>query len=157
EVVMRLSNASVPMSELGAPLAGELPPNAHVCQWLAGGVKLCQPERVRVLDGGAAENRDLLQRGVAEGGLICPNPDKLPGCYLHRSHTDDVARTEQCTYICTRSENLAGPTNNWMAPQTAYALLGSLFAGCMRGRTMYVVPFLMGPPGSPLCRVGVEV
>jgi phosphoenolpyruvate carboxykinase (GTP) len=154
---MRAANTSVPTPELAAPLVGESPPNAAVSQWLAECVKLCRPDRVRVLDGSAAERRDLLKRAVAEGVLLRLNPDKLPGCYLHRSHTDDVARTEQCTYICTRGEGLAGPTNNWMPPRQAYALLGGLFAGCMRGRTMYVVPFVMGPPGSPLARVGVEL
>ncbi len=105
--------------------------------------------RVQVLDGSSAEKRILLQRAVADGVLIRLSQDKLPGCYLHRSHPDDVARTEHCTYICTRSENLAGPTNNWMPPPQAYELLRGLFAGCMHGRTMYVVPFLMGPPDSP--------
>src|SRR5262249_6326080 len=81
----------------------------------------------------------------------------LPGCYLHRSNPNDVARTEHCTYICPRSENLAGASNNWMPPAEAYALLRSQFAGCMHGRTMYVVPFVMGPLGSPLARVGVEI
>jgi phosphoenolpyruvate carboxykinase (GTP) len=154
---MRTSNPSLRLPEPAAPILGELPPNSEVCQWLSECVKMCQPDRVRVLDGSAAERRDLLRRAVADGVLIRLNPEKLPGCYLHRSHTDDVARTEQCTFICTRSENLAGPTNNWMAPKTAYDLLGGLFAGCMRGRTMYVVPFVMGPPGSPLARVGVEL
>jgi phosphoenolpyruvate carboxykinase (GTP) len=154
---MRTVNATVPAPELAAPLVGESPPNAAVRQWLAECVKVCQPDRVRVLDGSAAEKRDLLKRAVAEGVLVRLNQDKLPGCYLHRSHTDDVARTEHCTYICTRSEGLAGPTNNWMPLAQAYALLGGLFAGCMRGRTMYVVPFVMGPLGSPLARVGVEI
>jgi len=155
--VMPIADASVLMPEVAASLMGESPPNAVVCQWLAECVKLCQPERVRVLDGSVAEKRDLLKQAVVEGVLIRLNRDKLLGCYLHRSHTDDVARTEQCTYICTRSEGLAGPTNNWMPPKQAYALLGGLFAGCMHGRTMYVVPFVMGPPGSPLARVGVEI
>jgi phosphoenolpyruvate carboxykinase (GTP) len=150
-------HAFAQMPGLAAPLAGEMPPNAQVGQWLADCVKLCQPERVRMLDGSAAEKKELLKQAVTEGVLIRLNQDKLPGCYLHRSHTNDVARTEQCTYICTVGENLAGPTNNWMPPRDAYALLGGLFAGCMRGRTMYVVPFVMGPPGSPLARVGVQV
>jgi phosphoenolpyruvate carboxykinase (GTP) len=154
---MSFPDQFVPVADLAAPLAGELPPNAAVRQWLAECVKLCRPDRIRVLDGSAAEKRHLLNEAVAEGVLIRLNQDKLPGCYLHRSHPNDVARTEHCTYICTRSENLAGPTNNWMPPQEAYSLLRGLFAGCMQGRTMYVVPFVMGPLGSPLARVGVEI
>jgi phosphoenolpyruvate carboxykinase (GTP) len=134
-----------------------LPSSGNVRQWLAECVALCQPECVRVLDGSQAEKRDLLNQAVADGVLIRLNQEKLPGCYLHRSHPNDVARTEHCTYICTPNENLAGAANNWMAPKKAYELLRSLFAGCMRGRTMYVVPFVMGPVGSPLARVGVEI
>jgi phosphoenolpyruvate carboxykinase (GTP) len=143
--------------EMAAPVEGALPPLANVRGWLAECIKLCRPERVRVLDGSAAEKHDLLERAVAEAAIIRLNQQKLPGCYLHRSHPNDVARTEHCTYICTPNENLAGPTNNWMPPKKAYALLGDLFAGCMRGRTMYVVPFVMGPIGSPLARVGIEI
>jgi phosphoenolpyruvate carboxykinase (GTP) len=140
-----------------AALTGPVPDNPHVRDWLAGCVDLCRPGRVQVLDGGAAERQDLLRQAVAEGVLIRLDPKKLPGCYLHRSHPNDVARTEQCTFICTPDENLAGPTNNWMPAKEAYARLRGLFAGCMRGRTMYVVPFVMGPLGSPLARVGIEV
>jgi phosphoenolpyruvate carboxykinase (GTP) len=141
----------------GSDLVGEMPPNSQIRQWLAECVKLCQPDRVRVLNGSRAEKQDLLKQAVAEGVLLRLNQDKLPGCYLHRSHPTDVARTEQCTFICTRSANLAGPTNNWMPPREAYTRVGALFDGCMRGRTLYVVPFVMGPLGSPLARVGVEL
>jgi phosphoenolpyruvate carboxykinase (GTP) len=134
-----------------------LPPNGNVRQWLAECVELCRPDRVRVLDGSSAEKRDLLAQAVADGVLIRLNQEKLPGCYLHRSHPNDVARTEHCTFICTPNENLAGPANNWMPPKKAYSLLRGLFGGCMRGRTMYVVPFVMGPLGSPLARVGVQL
>jgi phosphoenolpyruvate carboxykinase (GTP) len=144
-------------AKLTVPLQGELPSNPHVRQWIADCRKMCQPDRVRVLDGSAAEYDDLLQQAVNEGVLIRLNATKLPGCYLHRSHPTDVARTEHCTYICCRSQNLAGPTNNWMPPKEAYARLTGLFTSCMRGRTMYVVPFVMGPAGSPLARVGVEI
>jgi phosphoenolpyruvate carboxykinase (GTP) len=154
---MQTTNVSVPVPELAAPLVGELPPYRHMRQWLAECIELCQPECVRVLDGSPAEKQDLLQQAVTDGVLIRLNPSKLPGCYLHRSHPNDVARTEQCTYICTPNENLAGATNNWMPPKKAYGLLRGLFTGCMRGRTMYVVPFVMGPLGSPLARVGVEI
>src|SRR5262249_40368639 len=89
--------------------------------------------------------------------LIALNQDKLPGCYLHRSNPNDVARTEQNTFICTPTERLAGPTNNWMEPKQTYAKLRALFSGSMRGRTMYVVPFVMGPVGSPLAKIGVQL
>jgi phosphoenolpyruvate carboxykinase (GTP) len=147
----------LPRQELAAPLIGELPPNVHVRQWLAECVQMCQPEHVQVLTGSRGEKQALLNRAVEEKVLIRLNQDKLPGCYLHRSHSDDVARTEHCTFTCTRNQNLAGVTNNWMAPDKAYALLGERFAGCMRGRTMYVVPFVMGPIGSPLARVGIQL
>lgn len=154
---MRTPKPSVAAPNLAAPLEGELPALANVRQWLAECVELCRPERVRVLDGSAAEKQELLNRAVTDGVLIRLNHDKLPGCYLHRSHPNDVARTEHCTYICTPNENLAGPSNNWMPPKEAYSLLRGLFAGCMRGRTMYVIPFVMGPLGSPLARVGVQL
>ena len=97
------------------------------------------------------------QQAVASGILIELNQKKLPGCYLHRSNPNDVARVEQCTYICTPSEEEAGPTNNWLPPREMYAKLRGLCDGAMRGRTMYVVPYLMGPPGSPLTKVGIEL
>jgi phosphoenolpyruvate carboxykinase (GTP) len=154
---MSVSNPSATADDLGAPMTGELAANPHVRQWLAECVALCRPDRVRVLDGSPAEKQALLDQAVSEGVLIRLNRDKLPGCYLHRSHPDDVARTEHCTYICTPNERLAGPSNNWMPPREAYDRLRGLFAGCMRGRTMYVVPFVMGPLGSPLSRVGIEL
>jgi phosphoenolpyruvate carboxykinase (GTP) len=132
-------------------------PNPQVRQWVAECAALCTPDRVRVLDGCAAERRELLAQAVAEGVLLPLHPHKLPGCYLHRSDPRDVARTEQCTYICTASEALAGPTNNWLPAREAHARLRTLFTGCMRGRTLYVLPFAMGPPGPPLARVGVQV
>jgi phosphoenolpyruvate carboxykinase (GTP) len=156
-VAMHTLNKSAPAPDLSALHVREMPANSHVRKWLGECIKLCRPERVRVLDGSQAEKHDLLNQAVAEGVLIRLNQDKLPGCYLHRSHSTDVARTEQCTYICTSSQEPAGPTNNWMPPKDAYTRLGALFAACMRGRTMYVVPFVMGPLGSPLARVGVEL
>ena len=131
--------------------------NAHVGRWIDKCVELCQPDRIHWCDGSAEEKQALLERGVQEGVLIRLNQQKLPGCYLHRSNPNDVARTEQLTFICTPSHDMAGATNNWMEPKAAYAKLRTLFADCMRGRTMYVIPFVMGPIGSLLAKVGVQI
>src|ERR1700722_17984967 len=125
--------------------------------WVQQCVEMCQPDQIIWCDGSVAERRALFDRGLADGVFIPLNPQKRPGCYLHRSNPNDVARSEHLTFICTPSEDLAGPTNNWMEPKIAYAKLGALFQSCMRGRTMYVVPFVMGPIGSPLAKVGVEL
>ena len=103
--------------------------------------------------GGVGQNWQSQSRGV----FIRLNQQKLPGCYLHRSHPNDVARSEHLTFICSRRKDDAGPTNNWMAPAEAREKVGALFRGSMKGRTMYVVPFLMGPPGSAFTKVGIEI
>jgi len=131
--------------------------NHHVQQWVQDCVRLCKPDQVVWCDGSLEERQELLRRGVREGTLIELNQQKLPGCYLHRSNPNDVARSEQLTFICTPSQELAGPTNNWIETRAAYAKLRELFDGCMKGRTMYVVPFVMGPIGSPLAKVGVQL
>lgn len=131
--------------------------NATVRRWVESQIELCQPDRVVWCDGSEAEKQSLTDQAVAEGILIKLNQDKLPGCYYHRSNPNDVARVEQCTYICTPIEDESGPTNNWMAPRQMYAKLKDLCAGAMRGRTLYVVPYLMGPAGSPMAKVGVEL
>ena len=145
-----------PAGRSGAPPAAP-DVNPHVRKWIDKCVELCQPDQVHWCDGSADERRVLLERGVQEGVLIRLNQEKLPGCYLHRSNTNDVARTEQLTFICTPSQDMAGATNNWWEPKAAYGKLRGLFEGCMRGRTMYVVPFVMGPIGSPLAKVGVQL
>ena len=89
--------------------------------------------------------------------LVKLNQKKLPGCYYHRSHPNDVARVEECTFICTRTKDDAGPTNHWMDPAAMYEKLYALCRNAMKGRTLYVVPYLMGPPGSPLTKIGVEI
>ncbi|HET6248225.1 MAG TPA: phosphoenolpyruvate carboxykinase (GTP) [Tepidisphaeraceae bacterium] len=131
--------------------------NATVRRWVSKCIALCAPDNVYWCDGSENQKRELLDRGVHEGTLIRLNQEKLPGCYLHRSSPNDVARTEQLTFICTPSEDMVGPTNNWLEVKAAYAKLRPLFDGCMRGRTMYVVPFVMGPVGSPLAKVGVQI
>jgi phosphoenolpyruvate carboxykinase (GTP) len=112
---------------------------------------------VVVLDGSVAERDRLLGEAVEEGVLVRLNQKKWPGCYYHRSNSNDVARTEHLTFICTPSADMVGPTNNHMNDRAAHAKLQALFDGCMKGRTMYVVPFIMGPLGSPLAKVGVQV
>jgi phosphoenolpyruvate carboxykinase (GTP) len=118
---------------------------------------MCRPDAVVWCDGSDAERERLVETAVRVGDLEPLNSRMLPDCYLHRSAPNDVARTEHLTFICSRDEGDAGPTNNWMAPAEAYDRLSRIFAGSMAGRTMYVIPFLMGPPGSPFTKVGVQV
>ena len=131
--------------------------NQTLLAWIEDTIKLCEPDRVFWCDGSEQEKEFLTAEAVAKGILIKLNQEKLPGCYYHRSNPNDVARVEQCTYICTETEEEAGPTNNWAAPKAMYQKLHGLCRGAMRGRTMYVVPYLMGPPGSPLTKVGIEL
>jgi len=139
-----------------AIIAGIIP-NAHLRMWLKQMVAMCQPDRVVLCQGGAAERAALFAQGVQAGVFIPLNPTKLPGCYLHRSHPNDVARSEASTFICTPVRAMAGPTNNWMESKAAYTRLRQLFTSCMAGRTMYVLPFIMGPPGCHLSKVGVQL
>jgi phosphoenolpyruvate carboxykinase (GTP) len=140
--------------ETTARKPAELP---TVQQWINECIELCQPDQVHVCTGSADERKQLIDEGVRTGTFIRLNQQKRPGCYLHRSNPNDVARSEQCTFICTPSQDMAGPTNNWMQPRAAYAKLKTLFHGCMKGRTMYVIPFVMGPIGSPLAKVGIQL
>jgi phosphoenolpyruvate carboxykinase (GTP) len=129
----------------------------RVRAWIDECIALCKPNDIYWCDGSEAQKQELLNRGVNEGTFIRLNQQKLPGCYLHRSNQNDVARSEQCTFICTPNEDMAGPTNNWMDNRQAYAKLKPLFSGCMQGRTMFVIPFVMGPLASPLAKVGVQL
>lgn len=131
--------------------------NSHLLEWVAEQTQLCKPAQVFWCDGSQEEKDFLTEKAVEAGVLIRLNQEKLPGCYYHRSHPSDVARMEQCTFICTKTHEDAGPTNNWLAPREMYAKLRGLCDGAMQGRTMYVVPYLMGPPGSPLTKVGIEL
>jgi len=151
-------NPQTNTGEVRTPARG-MPPgiNAHIRKWVNQCVELCEPRDVFWCDGSLDERRALIARGVREGVLIELNQQKLPGCYLHRSNPNDVARSEQCTFICTPSPKMAGATNNWMEPRAAYTKLRGLFNGCMRGRTMFVVPFVMGPLGAQLAKVGVQL
>jgi phosphoenolpyruvate carboxykinase (GTP) len=118
---------------------------------------LTTPDRVVYCDGTDGEKDRLIAECLASGELIELNQKKLPGCYLHRSAAHDVARTEHLTFVSTKDKEDAGPNNNWMSPEDAVAKLTPLFKGAMKGRTMFAVPFLMGPPGSKFSRVGVEI
>lgn len=133
------------------------PRNENLQKWVNECAALCQPDKIYWVNGTAEEAAALTREAVASGVLHELNPRKLPGCYLHRSHPNDVARTEQLTFICTSTKEEAGPTNNWMAPDEAYKKLGDLFRGSMKGRTMYVIPYVMGQIGSPFSKVGVEL
>ena len=140
-----------------APSSEPGQPPASVRMWVDACIKLCGPARVVWLDGSIGERSRLYEQGVRDGVFVELNQEKWPGCYYHRSHSNDVARTEHLTFICTPNEDQAGPTNNWMNDKAAYTKMTALFDGCMAGRTMYVIPFVMGPIGSPLAKVGVQV
>jgi len=126
-------------------------------RWVDEVARLTQPDRVHWCDGSDEEAAALRAQMLADGTLIELNQDTHPGCTLHRSHPSDVARVEHLTLVCTKKEEDAGPNNHWMEPAAAHAKIDALFDGCMRGRTMYVIPYCMGPIDSPLSRCGVEI
>ncbi len=131
--------------------------NEAVKSWVEEMIHLVQPDRVHWCDGSEAEKDALTAEAVKTGVLIKLDQSKWPGCYYHRSNPNDVARVEQCTFICTPTGDEAGPTNNWCEPEEMYLKLHELAKGAMKGRTMYVIPYLMGPPGSRLAKVGIEI
>ncbi len=134
-----------------------VPANKSAERWVNEVAAMCRPEEIVWCDGSEDERERLLQAAIESGELIPLNQQESPGCYLHRSSPNDVARTENLTYICTREKEDAGPSNNWMAPSEAYDKLTKLFTGSMKGRTLYVIPFLMGPAGSRFSKVGIQV
>ena len=131
--------------------------NKNVLNWVDEMVALCQPDKVVWIDGSEEQLNALREEAISTGEMIKLNEEKLPGCLYHRTNPNDVARVEDRTFICTKKEEDAGPTNNWMDPDKMHALLNPLYTGVMKGRTMYVIPYSMGPIGSPLAKVGVEV
>jgi phosphoenolpyruvate carboxykinase (GTP) len=126
-------------------------------QWVLEVALLTQPDKIQWCDGSDSESAELTELMVANGDLIALNPETNPNCYLHRSNPSDVARVEHLTFVCTTEREDAGPNNHWMPPNEAHAKIDALFAGCMRGRTMYVIPYCMGPIASPISRCGVEI
>ena len=137
---------------------GDLKPaNQAVLDWVQDVAKLTQPENIFWCDGSERENDYLLGEAGRQDVLIKLNDKKVPRSYLHRSNPNDVARVEQFTFICTPTKREAGPTNNWSDPAEMYTKLHQMLKGAMRGRTMFVVPYIMGPPDSPLTKVGFEI
>jgi phosphoenolpyruvate carboxykinase (GTP) len=131
--------------------------NRRLLAWVDEQVRICRPARVHWCDGSDAEN-EALCRDLVKAGTFTPlDAGRRPGCFLARSHASDVARVEDRTYICSRTREEAGPSNNWADPQEMRRTLTASYTGSMEGRTLYVIPFLMGPPDSPIAKVGIEV
>ena len=128
-----------------------------VGDWVHSIAELTQPEAIHWCDGSDAEYRQLMTELQQSGELLKLNPEHFPNCFLARSHPSDVARVEHLTFVCTTNPEDAGPNNHWMAPTDAHAKMRELFKGCMKGRTLYVVPYCMGPIDSPYSRCGVEI
>ena len=129
--------------------------NKKVLNFIDESAALCMPDEIVWIDG-SKEQRDALRaQACATGEMIRLNEDLLPECYLHRTAVNDVARVEDRTFICTRSEEDAGPINNWMDPNEAYKMAGELFKGSMKGRTMYVIPYSIGIVGSEFSKIGI--
>ena len=131
--------------------------NKYVLEWIEKMKSLVNPDNIVWIDGSEEQLESLRKEACTTGELIKLNQEKLPGCYLHRTAVNDVARVEDRTFICSRKEEDAGPTNNWWDPKEAYEKLYSIAEDSYKGRTMYVIPYSMGPVGSPLSKIGIEL
>lgn len=131
--------------------------NVKLDEWIERMAALCRPKEIHICDGSKEESLELSQELVAKKTFVSLNPKKRPGSYWCRSHPDDVARVEESTFICSKLEEDAGPTNNWKDPDEMRVRMLELFDGCMEGRTMYVIPFSMGPLGSKIAHIGVQI
>ena len=131
--------------------------NVHITKWVEEMAALCKPESIVWIDGSEEQLQQLRHEAMGTGELIKLNEEKLPGCYLHRSDPNDVARVEGRTFICSRRQEDAGPTNNWMDPKEMYEKLYGIYDGSMKGRTMYVIPYSMGVVGSDFAKYGIEL
>jgi phosphoenolpyruvate carboxykinase (GTP) len=140
-------NTFIPLADVSREVAG----------WVAQVAKLTTPDRIQWCDGSPAEMARLRNELIARKELSALNEKTFPDCYIAYSHPSDVARVEHLTFICTKNQEDAGPNNNWMAPDEAKTQMEALYAGCMKGRTLYVVPYCMGPIDSPYSRCGVEI
>lgn len=128
-----------------------------ISKWISDCAKMCRPDKVILVDGTEAQKKGLENEAIYTGEIIKLNQEKLPGCVYHRTALNDVARTEHLTYICTKKKSDAGPNNNWMSPKAAYKKAAGYFRNSMKGRAMYVIPFSMGPVGSPFSKIGIEL
>lgn len=141
----------------GAKTMASLTKNPNVNAWVEEMIALTKPDKVVWIDGSEEQLQSLKDEACETGEMIKLNEEKLPGCLYHRTLPNDVARVEDRTFICTKTKEDAGPTNNWCDPEEMYAKLTPMYDGVMKGRTMYVIPYSMGPIGSPLAKVGVEI
>lgn len=138
-------------------MSNKMTNNQKLLDWVQEMADMCQPDAIYWCDGSQEENDRLLQEMVDSGAAIKLNQEKKPGCYLFRSDPSDVARVEDRTFIASKNKEDAGPTNNWIDPDELKETMTKLYTGCMKGRTMYVIPFSMGPVGSPASKIGVEL